>query len=170
MTTPYDARPWLRYYPPGVPAEADYPDAPLTDVLDDAADRYPRHPALIFLGRKITYRELRQQVDRLADGLRGLGVHKGDRVALVLPNCPQQVISFFAILRRGAVVVQNNPLYTASELHAQLADSGARVVITFDRVYETVEEARRGTAVEDVIVTSLTEYLPASKRAALKLP
>jgi long-chain acyl-CoA synthetase len=170
MTTPYDMRPWLSYYSQGVPAEAEFPDAPLTDVLDNAASTYARHPALIFLGRKISYRRLAALVDRLADALRGLGVHKGDRVAIVLPNCPQQVISFFAILRRGAIVVQNNPLYTAAELHTQLADSGAKVAIVFDRAYETMLEARSGTAVEHIIVTSLTEYLPASKRLALRLP
>ena len=170
MTTMYDTRPWLRYYPPGVPAEAEFPRVPVTDLLDNAVRHYPRHTALVFLGGKLTYRELANQVERFADALRGLGVHKGDRVAMVLPNCPQQVISFFAILRRGAIVVQNNPLYTAAELHTQLADSGARVVIVFDRVFETVDAARRGTSVEHVIVTSLTEYLPAAKRLALRLP
>jgi long-chain acyl-CoA synthetase len=170
MTTPYDTRPWLRYYPQGVPAEAQFPDAPLTDVLDGSVRSYPRRPAVIFLGRKISYRTLAAQVDRFADALRALGVHKGDRVAMLLPNCPQQVISFFAILRRGAIVVQNNPLYTAAELHAQLADSGAKVAIVFDRAYETLADARQGTALQHVIVTSLTEYLPAGKRLALRLP
>src|ERR1700684_1760006 len=111
MATPYDSRPWLRYYPAGVPAEAEFPDAPLTSVLDDAVARYPRRPALIFLGRRISYRALAAQVDRFADVLRGLGVHRGDRVATVLPNCPQAVIAFFGTLRRGAVIVQHNPLY-----------------------------------------------------------
>jgi long-chain acyl-CoA synthetase len=170
MTTPYDTKPWLRYYPPGVPAGADFPDAPLTSVLDDSARRWPRRPALVFLGRKISYQELAAQVDRFADALRGLGVHHGDRVATVLPNCPQAVITFFATLRRGAVIVQNNPLYTTAELHAQLADSGAKVVVVFDRAYETVAAAVPGTRVEHVIVTSLTEYLPAGKRLALRLP
>ena len=170
MTTPYDTRPWLRYYPAGGPAGADFPDAPLTSVLDDSARRWPRRPALVFLGRKISYQELAAQVDRFADALRGLGVHHGDRVATVLPNCPQAVITFFATLRRGAVIVQNNPLYTTAELHAQLADSGAKVVVVFDRAYETVAAAVPGTRVEHVIVTSLTEYLPAGKRLALRLP
>jgi long-chain acyl-CoA synthetase len=170
MTTPYDTRPWLRYYPAGVPAGAEFPDAPLTSVLDDAVERYPRRPALVFLGRKISYRDLAVQVDRFADALRGLGVHHGDRVATVLPNCPQAVIAFFATLRRGAIIVQNNPLYTAAELHTQLADSGAKVVIVFDRAYETVAAALPGTKVEHVVVTSLTEYLPAAKRLALRLP
>ncbi|MBV9793068.1 MAG: AMP-binding protein [Actinobacteria bacterium] len=170
MTTPYDTRPWLRYYPAGVPAGADFPDAPLTSVLDDSAARYPRRTALVFLGRKVSYQDLAEQVDRFADALRGLGVHHGDRVATVLPNCPQAVIAFFGTLRRGAVIVQNNPLYTTAELHAQLADSGAKVVVVFDRAYETVAAALPGTNVEHVIVTSLTEYLPAAKRLALRLP
>src|ERR1700753_793393 len=170
MTTPYDTRPWLRYYPAGVPAGAEFPDAPLTDLLDDAAERYPRRPALIFLGRKITYRELGDLVDRFADALRGLGVHHGDRVATVLPNCPQAVITFFATLRRGAVIVQNNPLYTAAELRGQLRDSGASVVVVFDRAYETVADARPVTPRAHIIVTSLTEYLPRSQRLALRLP
>ncbi len=170
MTTPYDTRPWLRYYPAGVPAGAEFPDAPLTSVLDDSVQRYPRRAAVVFLGRKISYRDLAAQVDRFADALRGLGVHHGDRVATVLPNCPQAVITFFATLRRGAIIVQNNPLYTAAELHAQLADSGAKVVVVFDGAYETVAAALPGTKVEHVIVTSLTEYLPAAKRLALRLP
>ena len=170
MTTPYDTRPWLRYYPAGVPAGAEFPDAQLTSVLDDSVERYPRRAAVVFLGRKISYRDLAAQVDRFADALRGLGVHHGDRVATVLPNCPQAVITFFATLRRGAIIVQNNPLYTAAELHTQLADSGAKVVVVFDRAYETVAAALPGTKVEHVIVTSLTEYLPAAKRLALRLP
>ncbi len=170
MATPYDAKPWLRFYPSGVPAEPEIPDVALTRLLDDSAARYPRRTALVFLGRRISYRRLALCVDRFAGALRGLGVHKGERVALILPNCPQQVIAFFAVLRRGAIVVQHNPLYTAAELRTQLADCGARVAIVFDRAYETLEAARSGTSVEHVIVTSLAEYLPAVKRQALRLP
>src|SRR5487761_1569741 len=85
--------------------------------------------------------------------LSGLGVHKGDRVALLLPNCPQLVIAFFAVLRRGGIVVMHNPLYTVPELRTQLADCGARTVITFDRGYQKIMAAREGTDVEHVIVT-----------------
>ncbi|MQA86613.1 MAG: AMP-binding protein [Streptosporangiales bacterium] len=170
MSTPYDARPWLKYYSPGVPPEVDVPEVPLTRLLDNVARQHPRHTALIFLGSKITYRELRQSVDRFALGLRKLGVDKGDRVAVILPNCPQEVIAFFAILRLGAIVVLHNPLYTVSELHHQLVDCGAKVAITFDRVYEKLTAARRGSRLEHVIVTSLIDYLPATKRLALRLP
>jgi long-chain acyl-CoA synthetase len=170
MEIPYDARPWLRFYPEGVPAEVDVPAVPVTQLLDDAAASFPRRRAVAFLGWTTTYRHLVRDVDRFAGALRGLGVHRGDRVALIMPNCPQQVIAFYAVLRRGAVVVQHNPLYTASELQYQLADSGARVAIVLDRMYPTLAAARRGTDVEHVVVTSLMEYLPASKRLALKLP
>lgn len=170
MTTLYDEKPWLRFYPRGVPADIDIPRVPLTRFLDDAAREHPRRTALVFFGHKITYRQLRQSVNRFATALRRLGVDKGDRVAMVLPNCPQEVIAFFAALRTGAVVVMHNPLYTVSELHHQLVDCGAKVAITFDRAYETLAVARRGTEIEHVVVTSLIEYLPALKRLALRLP
>ncbi len=170
MATPYDARPWLGFYPAGVPPEVRVPDVPVTQLLDEAATRHPRRRALVFFGRTISYRELVRYVDQFAGALRDLGVHKGDRVALILPNSPQQVIAFFGTLRRGAVVVQHNPLHTAAELHHQLADSGAKVAVVFDRAYETLVAASRGTPLGHIIVTSLSEYLPAPKRLALKLP
>src|SRR4051812_33872164 len=116
------------------------------------------------------YRTLARSVDRFAGALAGLGVRKGDRVALVLPNCPQNVIAFYAILRLGAVVVQHNPLYTAPEMGHQLADCGAKVVITLDRAYATVAEVRSDTALEHVIVTSIIDYLPRKQQLLLKLP
>jgi long-chain acyl-CoA synthetase len=166
----YDDKPWLKWYAPGVPTDVMVPNVPLTRMLDISVDSFPRRPALIFLGRKISYAELGRSVDRLAWALGGLGVHKGDRVALMLPNCPQQVIAFYAVLRRGAIVVMHNPLYTVPELRTQLADCGARIVITFDRGYTKIMAAREGTEVEHVIVTSLADYLPAMKKRALNLP
>jgi long-chain acyl-CoA synthetase len=170
MTTPYDARPWLRFYSAGVPHDLEVPNVPLTHLLDDAAARYPGRRAVVFFGKTITYRQMVKLVDKFADVLRSLGVHKGDRVALILPNSPQQVIAFYGILRRGAVVVQHNPLYTAAELHHQLADSGAKVAVVFDRAYETLIAAMPGTALQYIIATSLAEYLPRTKRLALRLP
>ena len=166
----YASRPWLASYPAGVPADPDFPRVPLTRLLDDAATSFPQRIALAFLGATITYRELQEAVDRLASGLKGLGVRKGDRVALVLPNCPQNVIATYATLRLGAVVVQNNPLYTEAELRHQLADSGATVVVCLDRNYATVAAVRADTALQSVVVTSLADYLPARARATLRLP
>ncbi|RKS68817.1 long-chain acyl-CoA synthetase [Actinomadura pelletieri DSM 43383] len=162
--------PWRRWYQPGVPQELNIPDVPVTRLLDDAADRYPRRPALIFFDRRIRYRRLRSAVDRFADGLRRLGVQPGDRVALILPNCPQQVIAFYGVLRRGAVAVQHNPLYTEEEMLHQLADCGARVAVVLDRSYATVSAVRSRVRLEHVIVTSLADFLPVRRRLALRLP
>ena len=166
----YAARPWVRWYAPGVSERLYVPDIALTDLLYDAANDFPRRKALAFLGRTMTYRALVETVDQFAGALRDLGVRKGDRVALILPNCPQNVIAFFAVLRLGAVVVQHNPLYTPSELHHQLADSGATVAIVYDGAYRRLAEARPGTDLQHVIVTSLADYLPSGKRLALLLP
>jgi long-chain acyl-CoA synthetase len=169
-TAGYGSRPWLRWYATGVPSDVHVPDAPVHWLLDQAARDFPRRVAISFLGKAITYRELVDAVDRFAGALQGLGVRKGDRVALILPNCPQGVIAFFATLRLGAVVVQHNPLYTPSELHHQLADSGATVVIVYDGAYTRLAAAKPGTDVVHVIVTSLSEYLTSGKRLALRLP
>src|SRR3712207_365155 len=166
----YASKPWLASYPPEVPAEYDFPEVPLTRLLDDAAASFPTTTALAFLGTRITYRELKDSVDRFATALAGLGVQKGDRVALVLPNCPQNVIAFFAALRLGAIVVEHNPLYTQAEMAYQLADCGAEVVICLDKVYDTVAAVRAQTKVREVIVASVVEYLPAKERLMLQLP
>lgn len=169
-SSPYAERPWLASYPDGVPADYDFPRVPVPRLLDDAASSFPNGTALAFLGTTLTYRELQDAVDRFAGALKGLGVGKGDRVAVILPNCPQNVIAFFATLRLGAVVVQHNPLYTEAELRHQLADCGATVVVCLDRVLAAVEAVRGDTAVRHVVVTSLTDYLPASARLKLRLP
>src|SRR3954471_13827372 len=169
-TIGYGSRPWHRWYARGVPFEVEVPDVPLTRLLDDAARDLPKNTALAFLGRTMDYRTLARSVDRFAGALAGLGVTKGDRVALVLPNCPQNVIAFFAVLRLGAVVVQNNPLYTEHELGHQLADAGARVVICLDKTYETVAAVRQQVGLEHVIVTSIADYLTPMQRFKLSLP
>jgi long-chain acyl-CoA synthetase len=166
----YADRPWLRSYPEGVPADFEFPKVPLTRLLDDAASSFPSNTALAFLGSKMSYQQLRDEVDRFATALTGLGVTKGDRVAIVLPNCPQNVITFFAALRIGAVVVEHNPLYTEGELRHQLKDCGAKVAVVLDRVYDTVAKVRKDTALEHVVVTSIADYLPTAKRLQLRLP
>ncbi|MEW2357651.1 AMP-binding protein [Spirillospora sp. NPDC029432] len=135
-------------------------------LLDGAAERHPRRPALHFYGRTLTYRRLKEAVDRFASGLHPLGVQPGDRVALVMPNCPQQVIAFFGVLRRGAIAVPHNPLYTGEELAQQITDCGARVAVVLDLSYAAV----RDLPLERVVVASLVDYLPWWLRAALRLP
>ncbi|HSR22514.1 MAG TPA: AMP-binding protein, partial [Candidatus Eisenbacteria bacterium] len=167
---PYARKPWLRFYPEGVPPDLRVPEVPLTRLLDDAAEVFPRRTALSYFGRKISYRELRDQVDRFASALSGLGVRQGERVALVLPNCPQAVVAIFATLRIGAIVVQHNPLYTEPELRHQLIDSGATAAVVYDGAYARFEAARAGTPVHHVVTTSLVDYLPRLKQRLLALP
>jgi long-chain acyl-CoA synthetase len=166
----YDDRPWLGSYPASVPADIDVPDVPLIRLLTDAAAAFPNRTAIAFLGTTTTYRELSDQVERLATGLAGLGVKHGDRVALVLPNCPQFVVAFFAVLRLGAVVAPLNPLSTEVELQRQFADSGAVVAVCLDKNFPSVDGARGHTALEHVVVTSIADYLPVLERSILRLP
>lgn len=171
VSAPYDTRPWLKSYSQGIPRDIEIPDVSLTQILDDTAKRFPRRRALAFFGRSLTYSQLLSEVDHFAGALRTLGVHKGDRISLVLPNCPQHVIAFYATLRLGAIAVPHDPLCTASELRRQLDDSGSRIVIVFDKAYEALLEAVEGeTDIENIIVTSLSDYLPWMKNLTLQLP
>ena len=155
---------WTKNYQPGVPAEIDLPDEPLSAMFARAARKGGKHVALEFFGATTTYRELADQVDRAAAGLAALGVGPGDRVAIVLPNCPQHVVAFYAVLRLGAVVVEHNPLYTATELATMFADHGARVAIAWDVAVPKLP------TVEHVVAVNLLEAFPTVKRLALHLP
>src|SRR2546427_1215330 len=157
---PLAGRPWTRSYAPGVPATLSYPDATLHALLDDAAESYPNAIATIFFNAKRTYLSISEEAWRFANGLRKLGVKKGDRVAILLPNTPQFVVAFFGALRAGATVVPCNPRYTAPELHRQLADSGAVTLVTLSRFYPVAKTARVGTSVKSVIVTNIKEGMP----------
>jgi long-chain acyl-CoA synthetase len=156
-----EQRAWLRSYPDEVPTSlAPYPEHSLSQLLEDAAAGYGERPALAFLGNYLSYRELHEQVKRLAAGLCALGVEKGDRVGLVLPNCPQFVIGYYAALHLGAIAVGNNPLYTRRELTHQLADSGCKVVIVLDQLYPTLGASRADLPdLEHVVATKVTDYL-----------
>jgi long-chain acyl-CoA synthetase len=156
--------PWLDSYPPGVPEHVEVPMASLAGLLADAARDFPNAPALHFEGRTTSYAQLADQAWRFAGALAGLGVGKGSRVGLVLPNCPQAVAALFGALRLGATVVQNNPLYTERELGHQLADAAVEAVVCVDLVYPRLREIREQAGIREVIVTSLLDELPAVKR------
>lgn len=158
MTT--EQRPWIRHYPPGVPPSLDYREESLVQPLLRSARAHPGRPAMLFFGKPTTYGELLDQVQRAAAGLAAMGVQKGDRVAIMLPNSPQCVIAYYAVLWLGAVVVMVNPLYTPRELRTQLADSGARHIIALDVMYPKVAEVKADTGLERVIVTGVQDYLP----------
>src|SRR5438094_4613755 len=158
----YLSRPWLKHYQEGVPASIAVPLKSCTRRVDEAAKRDLECIAVVFYGRSITYRDLRKATARLACALAGLGVKKGDRVALYLVNSPQFIIAYFAALKCGATVTPISPVYTSHEVRYQLADSGARAVICQDALYEKV--AKAGVAIDLLVVTNVGEYLPAFKR------
>ncbi|OFE18334.1 long-chain fatty acid--CoA ligase [Humibacillus sp. DSM 29435] len=161
---------WASSYGPGVPLHLEYDDSTLTDQLDATVARWPDRRALDFLGAGTTWAEFGERVNRVAEGLRRLGVSAGDSVALIMPNCPQNVIAFFAVLRLGATVVEHNPLYTAGELRHPFVDHAARVAIVWDKVVPVVEALRKTSSLEHVVAVDLTTELPLRKRLALRIP
>ncbi|HUU61499.1 MAG TPA: long-chain fatty acid--CoA ligase [Acidimicrobiia bacterium] len=160
-----EARPWHRWYDPGVPTTLDYPRITLPDLLTRTASLYPDKNALIFFNRGLTFRDLETLANRLGAALQELGVGKGDRVSIFLPNCPQTVIAYQAIWRAGGVAVPANPLYTAAEFAHQVADAGSKVAFCLTLNYPRVRGARPHTALEHVIVTNIKEYFPPVLRA-----
>jgi len=162
-------KPWLAHYPAHVPPEIDIPPTPLSDCLRRNARRFPDHPALIYFGAKITFGALNDAVDRFAAGLQKLGVAKGDRVALFMPNCPQYVIAYYGALRAGGAVTPCNPLYVARELEQQLNDSGAKIIVALSSFFKTVREIRARTKLEYAIVANIKDYFPLPLKAAFTL-
>jgi long-chain acyl-CoA synthetase len=148
-------RPWWIHYPEGVPKELPLSPETLTAMLSRSAQRFGRRPALYFFGKTVSYQECHALVERFACGLAALGIRKGDRVALCLPNSPQAVIAYFGILRAGAIVVACNPTYTEYELAHQLRDSGARGVVVLDLMYSKIQPLN----LDLVIVTRITDFM-----------
>ncbi|MEE8471089.1 MAG: long-chain fatty acid--CoA ligase [Dehalococcoidia bacterium] len=160
---------WLKHYDAGVPHTIDYPQITLHQLLEDTANRFPKSTAVIFPGRfgdsyRLSYAELNLQVNRMANALMDLGVKKGDRVALLLPNCPQFVISYYAVLKVGGIVVATNPLYTPREMEFQLKDCGAETIILLSLFYNSVMGIKEKTDLRNVVVTNIKEYLPPLSR------
>jgi len=150
-----DLQPWVKNYQPGVSAEIDLPTESLVAMLERSVADAGSHPAIEFFGRRTTYLELGEQVDQAAEGLRQLGVRAGDRVALILPNCPAHVVAFYAVLRLGAVVVEHNPLYTSRELRHQFEDHQARVVIAWDKAVAAIRAFPADVVVDHIVSVNL---------------
>ena len=156
------AKPWLKNYAPGVPHTLEpYPTQdPIFKMLEDSARKHPDAPCTIFKGATITYKQMNDMTDQLAAGLASLGVKKGDRVGIMMPNIPQFVLAFYAILKAGGVVVAMNPTYPAAELVTPLNDAEIGVVLVMSKFYNTINEARGKTKLKKVIVTNVKEALP----------
>jgi len=160
----YFERPWLKFYPEGVPANVEIPEHSLPDVFDQVTSKYSDRTAMIFYGNKISFGKLREEVDRFATALHELGIEKGDKVALYLLNSPQFIIAYFGSLKAGATLTPISPVYTSIEVKHQLEDSEAQSIVCQDFLYENVERA--GVGLKNVILTKIGESLPLSKRLA----
>ncbi len=154
-------RPWLNCYDQGVPHHLEYPEVPLFYFLEEAARQHPQAPCTIFKGAKISYKEMNDTVDCLAAGLaKEVGIKKGDRVGVFMPNTPQFVMAYFAVLKLGAVVVAINPLYSAREIEHQVNDAGIEVMLVMSNFYNLIKELQPRTKLRKLVVTNIKETLP----------
>lgn len=156
-------KPWQAIYPEQIPAVLSYEDKPLYSFLKESAEEFPDKVSIHFQGKELTFREVYESALKFAAYLKSIGLQKGERVAVMLPNCPQGVISFFGILMAGGVVVQTNPTYTERELQYQMKDSGAKMILVMDILFPRVSAVASRTDIEHIIVTAIKEYLPFPK-------
>ena len=162
FTTDNPAKPWLKHYDFFVPQTLTFPDRPLDFLLDMATMQYPDNAATIFYGQNLTYREITKQVNAVAATLQTMGVVKGDRIALMLPNCPQFVIAYFAILRVGAIVANVNPLYTPREIGQIINETGASTLFTLDMGAPGLDKARQAgqlPSLKQIVAVRLADYM-----------
>ncbi len=170
-----DEAPWFRHYEEGVPRTIPYPEITLPEALDQTVARFPDRVALRFFldarlpAPTLTYRQLQEQTLRFATALFQLGVRKGDRVALMLPNCPQFVVAFYGAMRIGAIPVNTNPMYVSREMREQFEDSGCETVVLLDQFYPRLREIHAATRVRRVIVVDVAESLPWHARLLVRL-
>ena len=152
-------RPWLKLYEPGVPHRIDYPRVPLGQVLDDTVRDFPDLDGVIFQGKGMKYKEIGEWVSSSASGLAQIGLKKGERVAIMLPNCPQYIVAYYAILKIGGIVVNVNPMYLERELEFQLADAGARAIVTLHELLPRLEAVKPKIVLKTIILTDLGEHV-----------
>ncbi|MBW2082084.1 MAG: AMP-binding protein [Deltaproteobacteria bacterium] len=162
MKSIYLKKPWLKFYPDGVPSDIEVPLRSVNDAFNEATEKWKSKTAIIFYGKKISFQELREKVDRLATALFDLGVKKGDRVAFLMLNSPEFLIGFFAVLKLGAIVTPISPVYVSDEIKYQLENSGAEHIICLDILYDALEKT--GIGLKNIILTNITDSLPKLKK------
>lgn len=162
-------KPWLAHYDKGVPQTIEFPKAPLFDFLEESARKYPERACTIFKGAVITYRDMNAITDHIGAALVDMGVKKGDRLGIFMPNTPQFVMAYYGILKAGGVVVATNPLYTAPEIEHQASDAGIEVMFVMTNFYNTIKKAQPKTKIKKLIVTNLKETLPPLMRLLFTL-
>lgn len=161
--SPYMEKIWLKFYENDVPATVNYKERFLTENLKDSVAKYPDKMALNFMGYEINYSQLNTMVDKMAACFIDFGITKGDSVAILLPNVIPCVAAYYALLKIGAVVVMNNPLYTDRELEHQFNDSNAKVLVTLDLLCNRMIDLRAKTSIKQIVYTSIGDYLPFPK-------
>jgi len=164
-----NAHPWLAHYDKGIPHTIEIPNVPLFYFLEESARKYPDRACTIFKGAVITYKEMNTLTDHVATALVDMGVKKGDRVGIFMPNTPQFVMAYFGILKAGGVVVATNPLYTAHEIEYQASDAGIEIMFVMTNFYKTIKKAQPNTKIKKLIVTNLKEALPPIMRVLFTL-
>lgn len=165
----YQSKPWLKSYEKGVPETIKYEEICMPDILDRTAKQFPEKTALIFQGFTLSFRQLKDMVDRFAACLTAFGVKQGEAVALLLPNVIPCVAAYFAILKVGGIAVMNNPLYSDAELDHQFNDSGSKVLITLDLLGNRMIDLRPKTKIKQIVYTSIGDYLPFPKNLLFPL-
>ncbi|MEM2465676.1 MAG: long-chain fatty acid--CoA ligase [Candidatus Bathyarchaeia archaeon] len=156
-------KPWYKFWPQGVRKHIDYPEVPLFEFLRSSAKKYPDKTAIIYFDKKITYKELDVLSDKFTTALVDLGVKKGDRVAIYVPNIPQFIISYYGALKAGAIVTAISPLYREREVEHQLNDSEAETIVVLDLLYPIVKKVWEKTKLRNVVVAGLKDYMPTFK-------
>ncbi len=164
-----DSKLWQANYDKGVPTTIEYPNVPLFHFLEDAARKYPDRACTIFKGAVVTYKEMNEITDRVAAAIVDMGVKKGDRVGMFMPNSPQFVMIYYGILKAGGIVVSTNPLYTPPEIEYQASDAGIEYMFVMTNYYETIKKAQPKTRIKRLIVTNLKESLPPVMRVLFTL-
>jgi long-chain acyl-CoA synthetase len=158
-----ETRPWIKNYPDEIPSSLEYSSQPVQAYLKKAVEEFPNKIAIHFMGKDLSYTKLYESAKKFAGYLQEIGITKGDRVAIMLPNSPQSVISYFGILMAGGVVVQTNPLYMERELEYQMIDSGSKAIVCMDILYPRVSKVMSKTDLKHIIVTAIKDYLPFPK-------
>ena len=158
----YEERPWIKFYPEGVSGDIEIPAKSVGQAFDEATEKWKDRTAIVFYGSKISYGDLREKVDRLATALSHLGIGKGDVVALLMLNCPEHIIAYYATIKLGAIVTSISPVYVSQEIRHQLENSGAQTVICQDILYSALEKT--GHELKNVILSNISESLPKLKR------
>jgi long-chain acyl-CoA synthetase len=160
----YESKPWLKSYEKGVPEKVKYEELTMPDYLEKSAKDFPNNTAMVFVGYKMTYRQFKDHVDRFATCLTDFGIKKGDAVSILMPNSIPCVIAYYAILKIGAIVVMNNPLYSDPELEHQFADSDSKVLVTLDALGNRMINLRPKTKIKQIVYMGIGDFLNPIKR------